>query len=156
MLQVFKKEINSFFSGLTGYITIFIFLLLTGLFVWIFPDTSVLEYGFASLDTLFLIAPWVFLFLIPALTMRSFSEELRTGTLEFLFTKPLSEMQIVLGKYLGVVALVILSLLPTLLYFFSVYNLASPVGNVDTGAVYGYYIGLVLFGAVFAANGLFA
>ena len=156
MWSVFKKEINSFFSGLTGYITIFIFLLVTGLFIWIFPDTGVLDYGFATLDSLFLIAPWIFLFLIPAITMRSFSEELRTGTLEFLFTKPLSEFQIVLGKYLGVVALIILSLLPTLLYFFTIYKLASPVGNVDTGAVYGSYIGLVLLGAVFAAIGLFA
>ena len=156
MWQIFSKEISSFFSGLTGYITIFIFLLVTSLFLWLFPDTSVLEYGFATLDSLFFIAPWIFLFLIPAITMRSFSEELRTGTMEFLYTKPLSEYQIILGKYFGTVALIALALLPTLIYFVTVYQLASPVGNVDTGAVYGSYLGLLFLGAVFAAIGIFA
>lgn len=156
MLTIFRREIYSFLSSLIAYIVIVVFLLVTGLFMWVFPDYSLLEFGYATLDQLFIIGPWVFMFLIPAITMRFFSEEKRTGTIELLFTKPVTDMQIIVGKYLAGFALVVFSILPTLLYFWSVYMLADPVGNVDTGGIIGSYIGLLLLGATFVAIGLFA
>jgi ABC-2 type transport system permease protein len=156
MLTIFWREINSFLSALIAYIVMVVFLLVTGLFMWVFPDYSLLDFGYATLDQLFIIGPWVFMFLIPAITMRFFSEEKRTGTIELLFTKPVSDMQIIGGKYLAGLALVLFSILPTLLYFVSVYLLADPVGNVDTGGIIGSYIGLLLLGATFVAIGLFA
>lgn len=156
MLTIFWREINSFLSALIAYIVMVVFLLVTGLFMWVFPDYSLLDFGYATLDQLFIIGPWVFMFLIPAITMRFFSEEKRTGTMELLFTKPVSDMQIIGGKYLAGLALVLFSILPTLLYFVSVYLLADPVGNVDTGGILGSYIGLLLLGATFVAIGLFA
>jgi len=155
MLAVLKKEINLFFSSLIGYITIIVFLLATGLFIWVFPDTSILDYGYATLDSLFYMAPWIFMFLIPAITMRSFSEEVNTGTIELLSTKPITDWQIILGKYLAAVALVSFALIPTLLYFYSVYQLGNPVGNLDIGATWGSYIGLLLIGSAFTAIGIF-
>jgi len=156
VLAVYLKELNTFFNSLIAYLTLGVFLLVMGLFVWIFPDTSVLEYGFASLDGLFITAPWVFIFLIPAITMRSFSEELSSGTFELLSTRPLTESNIIIGKYLASLTLVLFALLPTFLYYVSVYQLGSPPGNIDSGATYGSYIGLLLLGSSFAAIGIFS
>lgn len=156
MLSIYFKEINAFFSSLIGYIVITIFLVLSGLIVWVVPDTSVLEYGFATLDNLFLFAPWLYLILIPAITMRSFAEEISSGTIEMLATKPLREMEIILGKYLAALTLVAFSLLPTLLYYYTIYQLGAPVGNLDSGAIWGSYIGLLLLAASFVAIGIFA
>jgi len=156
MLTIFQKEVNLFFSSLIGYISISVFLLTTGLFLWVFPSTSILEYGYASLDYLFTIAPWVFMFLIPAITMRSFSEEMRSGTIEILATRPITDLQIILGKYFAALFLVFFALLPTLFYYYTVYTLGSPVGNLDTGATWGSYIGLLLLGGAFVSIGVFA
>lgn len=156
MLAVYLKELNAFFSSVIGYLAMIVFLLVVGLFVWIFPDTSVLEYGYATLEGLFTTAPWVFLFLIPAITMRSFSEELNSGTFELLSTRPLTEWGIVLGKYFAALTLVAVALLPTIVYYISVYQLGSPVGNIDTGATNGSYIGLLLLGSAFVSIGIFA
>ncbi|MEX0811710.1 MAG: gliding motility-associated ABC transporter permease subunit GldF [Chitinophagales bacterium] len=156
MWSIYFKEINAFFSSLIAYISITVFLVATGLFVWVFPDTAILEYGYATLDPLFLIAPWVFMFLIPAVTMRSFSEEFSTGTIEMLVTKPLSENKIIFGKYLAALTLVLFSLLPTLVYYYAVHQLGFPPGNLDSGGITGAYIGLFFLAAVFVAIGLFA
>ena len=145
MFVLFKKELNSFFSSLTGYIAIIVFLVLTGLFLWVFPgDFNILENGFANIEGLFIIAPWVFLFLIPAITMRLFSEENKTGTIELLLTKPLSDLKIILAKYFAGLTVVAFSLLPTLVYFISVYLLGNPVGNIDVGGTWGSFR-IVLF-----------
>ncbi len=156
MLALFRKEISSFFSALTGYVVIAIFLLANSLFIWVFPgDLNVLDSGYASLDTMFFIAPWVFLFLIPAITMRMFSEERRTGTIELLFTKPLSDLEVILAKYFAGLMLVVFSLLPTLIYYISVYLLGSPMGNIDVGGFWGSFIGLFFLAGVYVAIGLF-
>ena len=146
MYTIFKKEIAAFLSSLIAYIAIVIFLIVLGLFVWVFPDTSVLNYGYSSLDSLFNIAPWVFMFLIPAITMRSFSEENKTGTIELLTTRPITDIQIILGKYFAGLVLVFFAILPTLIYYFSIYQLGSVKGNIDSGAVIGSYIGLLFLG----------
>jgi ABC-2 type transport system permease protein len=156
MLTIFKKEIAGFFSSLIAYISIVVFLLVTGLFVWVFPDTSILEYGFASMDSFFGIAPWIFLFLIPAITMRSFSEENKSGTIELLVTRPITELQIILGKYFAGLTIVVLAILPTLMYYVTVYQLGAVKGNVDTGAVIGSYIGLIFLAASLVSIGIFA
>ncbi len=157
MWALFKKEISGFFSSLTGYLVIVVFLLLNSLFMWIVPGQfNVIENGYASLDSLFAIAPWVFLFLVPAITMRMFSEEKRTGTLDLLYTRPVSELQIILAKFLASWALVLFSLLPTLIYFWSVSRLGSPPGNMDVGGTWGSYIGLLFLGGIYAAIGIFA
>lgn len=156
MIQVFKKEFNSFLNSLIGYIVIGAFLTGIGLFIWVFPDTSVLDYGFADLDTLFSMSPYVFIFLIPAITMKSFAEEKKMGTLELLLTKPLSDWQVVLGKFLAAFALVMLALIPTVIYYYSIYQLGNPVGNIDSAGVTGSYIGLALLAMLFCAIGLFA
>ncbi|MEZ2334038.1 gliding motility-associated ABC transporter substrate-binding protein GldG [Mucilaginibacter sp. RCC_168] len=156
MLSILKKEIVSYLSSLVAYVTIGVFLLVLGLFLWVFPDSSILDYGYAGLESLFSTAPYLFMFLIPAITMRSLAEERKEGTFELLFTRPLTDWQIVLGKYLASVLLVLFALLPTLVYYFSVSTLGTPQGNIDTGAVIGSYIGLFLLGAAFAAIGLFA
>lgn len=156
MYALFKKEIFNFLSSLMGIVTVVVFLLITGLFLWVFEsDFNILSFGYAGLDGLFVLAPWVFLFLVPAITMRSFAEERRTGTIEMLVTKPLSDWQIVGGKYLAGVALVVLALIPTFIYFFSVSQLAMPVGNVDTGGIWGSYIGLFFLASSFVAIGVF-
>ncbi len=155
MLSLILKEIRGFLGSLIGHIVVVVFLLLTGLFVWVFPD-NILDLGYADLGPLFFVAPWVFLFLVPAVTMRSFSEERRTGTIEFLLTKPLSEWQIVLAKYFASLMLVIFSLLPTLIYWYSLHELAVPRGNLDTGGIMGSYVGLLFLAACFAAIGIFS
>jgi ABC-2 type transport system permease protein len=156
LLSILKKEIISYLSSLVAYVTIGVFLLVLGLFLWVFPDSSILDYGYAGLESLFSTAPYLFMFLIPAITMRSLAEERKEGTFELLFTRPLTDWQIILGKYLASVLLVLFALLPTLVYYFSVSTLGTPQGNIDTGAVIGSYIGLFLLGAVFTAIGLFA
>lgn len=155
MLALFYKEISSFLSSLTGYLVIGVFLLLNGLFLWVLPsDFNIPDFGYASLDSLFIIAPFVFLFLVPAVTMRSFAEEKRHGTIELLFTKPLTDWQIVMAKFLAGLSLVVIALLPTLLYVFSVYKLGLPVGNLDQGGIAGAYTGLFFLAAAFVAIGL--
>ncbi|HET7178476.1 MAG TPA: gliding motility-associated ABC transporter permease subunit GldF [Chryseosolibacter sp.] len=156
MIQVLAKEFNGFLNSLIAYVVIGVFLTGIGLLMWVFPDTSVLDYGYADMDTLFSLGPYVFIFLIPAITMRSFAEEAKGGTLELLLTKPLSDWDVVLGKFLACFLLVVLSLVPTMIYYFSVYALGNPVGNIDTPGVMGSYIGLVLLGAVFCAIGIFS
>jgi len=157
MFTLLKKEIRSFLSSLIGYIVITVFLLINGLFLWVFQgDFNIFDFGYANLDGLFMIAPFVFLFLIPAITMRLFAEEKRTGTMEMILTKPLTEFEIVMAKFLSGLILVIFSLLPTLVYFFSVYYLGLPKGNLDMGGMWGSYIGLLFLGASFVAIGMFA
>jgi len=156
MLTLFIKELNSFLSSLIGYIVIVVFLLINSLFLWVFNnDLNILNFGYAALDGLFMVAPFVFLFLIPAITMRSFADEKKSGTMELLLTKPLSDLQIIGAKYFAGLLLVLFSLLPTLLFFISVYWLGFPVGNMDVGATWGSYIGLLLLGAAFVAIGIF-
>lgn len=155
-IGIYKKELNNAFSSLVAYIVIIVFLVITGLFLWVFPQSSIIDSGFASIDPLFNIAPYVYLFLIPAITMRAFAEEKKGGTMELLLTKPLTDWQIILGKYFANFTLVIFALLPTLIYYYTVYVLGLPEGNVDSAAVAGSYIGLILLGAVFTAIGLLA
>ena len=157
MFTLYKKELSSFFTSLIGYLTIIVFLVLSGLMLWVFrSDFNILDYGYADMNGFFLIAPFLYLFLIPAITMRMIAEEKRIGTMEFLLTKPLSELTIVVAKFLSGVTLVLITLLPTLVTYFSVYALGDPAGNIDTGSVIGSYIGLLLLGASFVAIGLFA
>ncbi|MFT4661002.1 MAG: ABC-2 type transport system permease protein [Patiriisocius sp.] len=157
MLALYKKEIWSFLSSLIGYIVIVVFLLMTGLFMWIFPgEMNQIDRGFADLDTLFLIGPWVFMFLIPAITMRSFSEERRTGTMELLLTKPLSKVQIILAKFFSGLTLTVIAIIPTLFYYYSINKLGLPEGNIDHGGVWGSYLGLIFLSAVFVSIGMFA
>lgn len=156
MYALFKKEISNFLSSLIGIMVIVVFLLITGLFLWVFQsDFNLLTYGYANLDGLFILAPWVFLFLVPAVTMRSFAEENRTGTIEMLLTKPLSDWQIIFAKFLASVCLVLLALIPTGVYYFSVYRLGFPMGNLDSGSIFGSYIGLFLLSSSFIAIGIF-
>lgn len=156
MYAVFKRELFSLLNSLMAYITIGVFLLASGLLLWFFPDTSILEYGYAELGSFFNLAPFLFLFLIPAITMRSFAEERREGTYILLATRPVTDWQIILAKYLACVVLVLFALIPTLIYCYSVSKLALPAGNIDTGAIIGSYIGLLLLGASFLAVGIFA
>lgn len=156
MKQIIFRELGAYFSSLIAYIIIGVFLLFLGLFMWVFQETSVLNYNYATLDQLFTIAPMVFIFLIPAISMRSFAEEHQNGTLELLLTKPVSSLNLVLGKYFSVLLLVLFSLLPTIIYYYSVVQLGSPKGNIDSGAVAGSYLGLFLLSAVFSSIGVFA
>src|SRR5690606_18878619 len=156
MFAILKKEINSFFASPIGYLVIAIFLILNGLFLWVFKgEFNVLDYGFADLSAFFLLAPWILIFLISAVTMRSFSDETKQGTMELLLTKPISHLQIVLGKYFGTILLIIIALLPTLLYPYTVYQLGNPVGNLDMGSTLGSYFGLLFLIASYAAIGVF-
>ena len=156
MRQILKKELNQFLSSLIAYVVIGVFLTGIGLLMWVFPDTSVLNYGFADMESLFSLGPFVFMFLIPAITMRMLAEEKKNGTLETLLTSPLTEWQIVLGKYLAAWLLVIFAVLPTFIYFYSVYQLGNPVGNLDVPGILGSYLGLILLGGVFTTFGLAA
>lgn len=156
MYSIYRKEISSFLSSLIAYIVIIVFLMMVGLFMWVIPDTSLLSYNYATLDQLFTMAPLVFLFLIPATTMRSFAEERQTGTIEFLSTKPISDLEIVGAKFLANLTLVLFALLPTAIYYYSVYKLGYPEGNLDSGGIMGSYIGLFFLAAVFVAIGIFA
>jgi ABC-2 type transport system permease protein len=156
VLSILKKEITSYLSSLVAYVTIGVFLLVLGLFLWVFPESSILDYGYAGLDSLFSTAPYLFMFLIPAITMRSLAEERKEGTFELLLTRPLTDWEIVLGKYFACLSIVFFALAPTLVYYYSVYELGTPQGNIDTGGVIGSYIGLFLLGGSFCAIGLFS
>jgi ABC-2 type transport system permease protein len=157
MVALLKKEISSFLNSLMGYMFLIGFLFVNGFFLWRLPvEFNILDFGYASLGSLFAIAPFVFLFLIPAITMRMFAEERRSGTIELILTKPLTELEIILAKYLAGLVLVLFSLIPTLIYFITVYRLGQPVGNIDIGGTWGSYMGLFLLGAGFIAIGLFA
>ncbi len=154
MRSIFVKEISSFFSSVVGYVAVIVFLVACGLFLWVLPD-GIMDSGYATLDQFFNLAPWVLLFLIPAITMRSFSDEFRTGTIEWLSTKPLTDMDIIIGKYLASLALVIFALLPTLIYVYTINNLSMVQGNLDSGGIIGSYMGLLCLAASFASVGIF-
>lgn len=154
MLAIIKKEINTYLNSLIAYIVIGIFLMMSALVFWVFPDSNVLDFGYADMGSFFEFCPYIFLFLIPALTMRLFSEEFRTGTIELLFTKPISNLGLILGKYFSTLILIWIALIPTFIFYFSLVYLGSPVGNIDTASVIGSYIGLSLLGATFAAIGI--
>lgn len=157
MLAILTKEISGFFSSLTGYIVIIVFLLINSLFMWVFPgEWNVLDSGYAGLETLFFLSPWIFLFLVPAVTMRMIAEEKRLGTLELLYSKPVSERGIVYGKYFASVVLVLLALIPGVIYYISVYVLGEIPGNIDKGGTIGAFTGLFFLAAVYASAGLFA
>jgi ABC-2 type transport system permease protein len=156
MFEILRKELNGFLNSLIAYIVISVFLTGIGLLMWVFPETSVLEYGYADMETLFALGPYVFMFLIPAITMRMFAEEKKAGTIELLLTKPLTDWQIILGKYFSGFLLVLFALIPTLVYYYTIYQLGNPVGNVDTAGVVGSYIGLGLLGGVFTSIGVFS
>jgi ABC-2 type transport system permease protein len=156
MRSIFIKEINSFFSSIVGYVAILVFLVACGLFLWIIPDSSILDYGYASLDRFFEMAPWFLMLLIPAVTMRSFADEFRAGTIEWLSTKPVKDTEIILGKYFACLALVVFALLPTVIYIYTIQNLAVVQYNsIDTGGILGSYIGLLFLAATFSAVGVF-
>lgn len=156
MIQILIKEINSFLNSLIAYVIIAVFLTGIGLLLWVFPETSVLEYGFADMSSFFSLCPYIFMFLIPAITMRMFSEEKRGGTMELLLTRPIRDIDIILGKYFAGVFLVAFSILPTLLYYYTISYLGNPVGNIDSAGVTGSYFGLFLLGAVFTSIGIFS
>ena len=157
MYTLYKKELSSFFTSLIGYLTIVVFLVLTGLMLWVFRSNfNILDYGYAGIDGLFAVAPFLYLFLIPAITMRMIAEEKKNGTIEFLLTKPLADMTIISAKFLAGLTLVAISLLPTLVYYFTVFAIGDPAGNIDTGSVIGSYVGLLFLGAAFVAIGIFA
>jgi len=157
MHSLLFKEIKSFFNSLIGYLAIIIVLVIIGAMMWIFPGSmNVMDNGYANIDVLFAFAPWIFMFLIPAITMRSFADENKSGTIEILLTKPLYDLQIIMAKFLAGLVIVAFSLLPTFIYFYTVYQLANPVGNIDMGGTWGSYIGLLLLGASFVAIGIFA
>lgn len=157
MFSILKKEINSFFASPIGYLVIAVFLLLNGLFLWVFKgDFNILDNGFADMSAFFLISPWILIFLIPAVTMRSFSDEKKQGTLELLLTKPISHLQIVLGKYFGAFILILIALLPTLLYVFTISKLGATEGNLDVGSILGSYVGLLFLASSYTTIGVFA
>ncbi len=157
MFAIFRKEISGFFSSLTGYIVIIVFLLVNSLFMWVFPgEWNLFDNGYASLDTIFFLSPWVFMFLVPAVTMRMIAEEKRIGTIELIYSRPITERGIIYGKYMASVALVILALLPGLIYYISVYSLGETPGNLDKGGTLGAFIGLFFLASVYASAGLFA
>ena len=156
MIQILKKEINVFLSSLIAYMIMAVFLTGIGLLIWVFPDTSILNYGFADMGSFFTLCPYIFMFLIPAITMRMFSEEKRGGTMELLLTRPIRDIDIIMGKYFAGVFLVAFSMLPTLLYYFTLSYLGNPQGNIDTAGVIGSYFGLFLLGAVFTSIGIFS
>ena len=153
MFSIVKKELHQFFSSLTGYITIILFLLVNGLFLFVLKDSNLFDFGYATLDKFFELAPWIFLFLIPALTMRTLSDEFKTGTFEILQTRPLTKWQIVWGKYIATITIIIFVLVPTLLYVYTIKSL-SVADSIDSGGIAGSYIGLFFLAAVFAAIGL--
>jgi ABC-2 type transport system permease protein len=157
MLAILKKEINTFFASPIGYLVIGVFLLLNGLFLWVFKgEFNIIDNGLANLSSFFLLAPWILIFLVPAVTMRSFSDEKKQGTLELLVTKPISHFQIVLGKYFGAFILILMALIPTLLYVYTISVLGNPEGNLDLGSIMGSYFGLLFLIAAYTAIGVFA
>lgn len=157
MFAIFRKEISGFFSSLTGYIVIIVFLLINSLFMWVFPgEWNVIDSGYAGLDTLFFLSPWVFMFLVPAVTMRMIAEEKRLGTIELIYSRPITERGIIYGKYFASICLVLLALLPGVIYYISVYHLGETPGNLDKGGTLGAFIGLFFLAAVYASAGILA
>jgi ABC-2 type transport system permease protein len=157
MYAIFRKEITGFFSSLTGYVVIIVFLLVNSMFMWVLPgEWNVFDSGYAGLDTLFILSPWIFMFLVPAVTMRMIAEEKRLGTIELIFSRPISESEIVYGKYLASVALVLIALLPGFIYYISVYQLGATPGNLDIGGTIGAFIGLFFLAAVYTSAGILA
>jgi ABC-2 type transport system permease protein len=156
MYPILKKEFNLFFASPIAYLVIGVFLLVNGLFLWVFKDdTNILNAGFADLNSFFFLAPWILLFLIPAITMKSFADEFNSGTIETLQTKPITNWQIVLGKFLASLLLIIVALAPTLTYVYTILQLGNPVGNLDMGSTVGSYIGLLLLASTYTSIGLF-
>lgn len=155
MRSIYIKEINSFFSSIVGYVVLLVFLVACSLFLWIIPHFSILEYGYASMERFFEIAPWLLFLLVPAVTMRSFADEFRTGNIEWLATKPVTDVEIILGKYFATVTLIVFALLPTLVYVYTISNLSYDEVSLDTGAIIGSYIGLFFLAATFGAVGIF-
>jgi len=156
MFPILKKEFNSFFASPIAYLVIGVFLLVNGLFLWVFKDDlNILNAGFADLNSFFLLAPWILLFLIPAITMKSFADELNSGTIETLKTKPITDWQIVLGKFSASLLLIIVALAPTLTYAYTILQLGNPIGNLDIGSTLGSYIGLLFLAATYTSIGLF-
>ena len=153
MWSICKKELKQFFSSLTGYIAIILFLLVNGIFLFILPDGNIFDFGYATLDKFFELAPWILLFLIPAITMRTLSDEFKGGTFEILQTKPLSSWKIVSGKYLSVLIISLFAILPTIIYVFTIHALSSQ-GGIDSGGIMGSYVGLFFLAAVFASIGI--
>src|SRR4030043_1255233 len=158
MFSLFRKEITSFLSSLSGFVVIIVFLIANWValwWTWIKGSLNIMDNGYATLESFFMFAPWIFLFLIPAITMRTFAEEKKSRTMELLLSRPLSDMQIVLAKYFAAMVLILLAILPTLIYFYSISRLGSPRGNIDSGGTWGSYIGLLFLAGIFAAFGLF-
>ena len=156
MLAIFKKEFNSFFTSTIAYLTIGIFLLINGLFLWVFDDDfNILNAGFADLTSFFYLAPWILIFLIPAITMKTFADEFRSGTIEILKTRPITNVTLVLGKFFAILTLLIIVLIPTFVYAYSIHELGNPVGNLDYGSISGSYLGLFLLASSFASIGIF-
>jgi ABC-2 type transport system permease protein len=157
MFAILRKEISGFFGSLTGYIVIIVFLLVNSLFMWVFPgEWNIFDNRYAGLDSLFFLSPWVFMFLVPAVTMRMIAEEKRLGTIELIFSRPITERGIIWGKYLASVSLVLLALLPGIIYYVSVYLLGESPGNLDKGGTLGAFIGLFFLASVYASAGIFA
>jgi ABC-2 type transport system permease protein len=157
MFAIFRKEISGFFSNLTGYIVIIVYLLFNSLFMWVFPgEWNILDSGYAGLDTLFFLSPWVFMFLVPAVTMRMIAEEKRLGTIELIYSRPITERGIIYGKYFASVTLVLLALLPGVIYYISVFHLGETPGNLDRGGTLGSFLGLFFLASVYASAGIFA
>jgi len=157
MFALYKKEVASYFSSLTGYIVIIVFNMASGIFMWVIPGQgNVLDAGYSTIDTFFVISPWVFMFLIPAITMRLFTDEIKSGTIELLMTRPISDMSVIMAKYTAALTIAIISILPTFIYFASVYHLGNPVGNIDMGGTWGSYIGLFFLAAIYVSIGVFA
>ncbi len=156
MITILKKELNSFFGSPIAYLVIGVFLLINGLFLWVFKDNfNILNAGYADLNAFFYIAPWLFLFLIPAITMKSFADELNVGTIEILKTKPITNWQIITGKFFAALLLVVMALLPTLTYVYTIYDLGIPEGNIDSGSLLGSYFGLLFLASAYTSVGLF-
>ena len=155
MFNIFQKEINGFLHSLIAYVVIGVFLTSIGMLVWVFPESNILDYGYADLSAFFNLVPFVLMFLIPAITMKMIAEETKSGSLEILIVKPVTIMDIILGKYFAGLTLTLVAIIPTLIYYYSVYQLAYPVGNVDSAGVIGSYLGLLLLSSVFTAIGIF-
>ena len=156
MLAILKKELNLFFATPIGYLVIAIFLLINGLFLWVFKgDFNILDANFADLNSFFFIAPWFFIFMIPAITMRTFSDEIRLGTIEIIKTKPISTWDIIMGKYLGSLLLISIALIPTMTYVYTIAQLAATPESIDYGSIIGSYVGLLFLASAITAIGMF-
>ncbi len=157
MYSLFRKEIKTFLGSLIGYLAVLVFLLVSSLFLWVFPGNyNIPDSGYATLEPFFSLAPWLYLFLVPAITMRFFADENRSGTMEILLTRPIADFKLVLAKFLAGMVLVLFSLFPTLLYFLSVYLLGNPIGSIDVGATWGSFFGLFFLATIYVAIGIFA